>query len=217
MDLSIVISMFGAIIYINIYSGMLGEDFMIKNKNIAIFALSLLTVFSFVIPARADYDDFIDVDLYNLEVGDVFILEGNNDQDYTAITLIDVESAQEPSLFTTGDSGWSGGTPPSGNIYYFKAERKETGKSMTFDYILDTRKGYTITDAYNPAMFYTGRSISSLSLEIGVKKATSAAPARASLYWSSNKSAVGLDLAMRSGYLTIQVSSTGRMRMTWKL
>ncbi len=186
-------------------------------KKILVFGLSLLISLSFVISTEAEENNN-EINIYDLEIGETIVLEENKTEGYSVeLTLTDIEfhNNNPITLFKSGDSGWSGGTPPSGTVYYFRAEKKKGLGTLSFEYVLDTRGGYAITDAYNPHVKYYLRSITKMSLEIGVKKATHSTPARASLYWESNKDMVGIPVAMKTGYLTIQVSAIGRMRTTW--
>lgn len=188
-------------------------------KLLSVFALSCMLLLIIPTAISAEENTYPTVNINDFIEGSTIVLEEDEDSVLT-LTLKKVSDSNSPTLTTFGDSGWSGGNIPSGQNYDFVAEKitKTLGmvtKKMRFEYRVSSVGGYSITDAYNPSLYFSLRTVTSYSLDIGVKKATNSAPARVSLNWASNKDIVGVPVGLKTGYLTSQIDSSGRIRITW--
>lgn len=157
------------------------------------------------------------VNIKQYKAGDSIVVYENKEEDYQVVVDI-IDYKPVATTFETGNSGWSGGTIPSGTTTLFPhVERSSLGhQKMGFYETVESKKGgYKITEVYNPAIETgIGITISERKLKINQKETGSGGvTAKASMNWIAKENALH---SSYNCYLISEINSKRQHKISWK-
>ncbi len=147
------------------------------------------------------------IDLSEMELGEEYVLFSDGENVVSVVLEL-------PSLLR-GSTGWSGGSIPWG-VSTLNVQCSNSAGSTSYKVDVRGSDG-SILRAYNLYNLYFGYTISSTSLWVGRSVSSRDVPAYATATVNAQMTQGGFVIGSVSGYLTVEVNSSGKVRISWNI